>query len=171
VMNHIRMLLALATFALAAQGHAETFIGTVVGVTDGDTIKLHAGEQLKIRLSGIDAPERKQPFGQASKQHLSDLAFQRQAKADCYKKDRYRRWICNVYVAEPGCEASDCPLTYDTGLAQVKAGLAWWYRKYAREQTPEDQALYEKAEDEARTAGVGLWSEAGALPPWEWRRR
>jgi endonuclease YncB( thermonuclease family) len=71
----------------------------------------------------------------------------------------------------PGCETSDCPLTHDTGLAQVKAGMAWWYRKYAREQTPEDQALYEKAEDDAKADSVGLWSEPDPVAPWVWRRR
>jgi len=82
-----------------------------------------------------------------------------------------RRLICNVYVSEPGCDGPECPQTVDIGLAQVRAGMAWWYRRYAKEQTAEDRERYEAAENEARKAGVGLWSEPDAVPPWEWRRR
>jgi endonuclease YncB( thermonuclease family) len=84
---------------------------------------LDAGQvQHKIRLGGIDAPERGQPFGTVSRQHMAQLAFDKQAKADCYKVDRYRRLVCTVYVDGK-----------DVGLAQIDAGLAWWYRKYANE--------------------------------------
>jgi hypothetical protein len=94
-----------------------------VGVADGDTITLldNNRQQHRIRLAGIDAPEKAQPFGQRSKQHLSELAFGKQAKADCYKIDRYDRDVCTVYVDGK-----------DIGLAQIDAGMAWWFRKYAR---------------------------------------
>src|SRR5438046_3043895 len=78
---------------------AEIIGGRVVGISDGDTITLlDAGKvQYKIRLGGIDAPERGQPFGNVSRQHMAELAFDKQAKADCYKIDRYKRLVCTVY--------------------------------------------------------------------------
>jgi endonuclease YncB( thermonuclease family) len=133
----------------------------VVGVADGDTITLLDSnrQQHRIRLAGIDAPEKAQPFGQRSKQHLSDLAFGKQAKADCYKIDRYDRDVCTVYVDGK-----------DIGLAQIDAGLAWWFRKYAHEQLPKDRIDYEAAEDRAAADRVGLWQDKNPVPPWEWRR-
>jgi endonuclease YncB( thermonuclease family) len=106
---------------------AQQLAGRVVGVTDGDTITLldDSRQQHKIRIAGIDAPERKQPFGNRSKQHLSLLAYGKQATADCYKRDRYGRLICTVYVSGQ-----------DMGLAQLDNGMAWWFRKYANEQPP-----------------------------------
>jgi endonuclease YncB( thermonuclease family) len=93
-------------------------------VADGDTITLldNSRQQHKIRLAGIDAPEKAQPFGLRSKQHLSELAFGKDAKADCYKVDRYDRDVCTVFVNGQ-----------DVGLAQLDAGLAWWFRKYAHD--------------------------------------
>ena len=90
-----------------------------MSIADGDTITLLDGnrEQHKIRLAGIDASEKAQPYGQRSKQHLAEVAFGKHAKADCYKVDRHGRDVCNVYVNGK-----------DIGLAQIDAGLGWWYR-------------------------------------------
>ncbi len=133
----------------------------MVAVADGDTITLLDSnrQQHRIRLAGIDAPEKAQPFGQRSKQHLSELAFGKEAKADCYKVDRYDRDVCTVYVGGK-----------DVGLAQLDAGLAWWYRKYAHEQLPRDRTDYEAAEDRAAADRTGLWQDKNPVPPWEWRR-
>ena len=91
-----------------------------MSVADGDTITLLDSnrQQHKIRLAGIDAPEKAQPFGQRSKQHLADLAFGKDAKADSYKGGRYDRDVCTVYVNEQ-----------DIGLPQPDAGLASWFRE------------------------------------------
>jgi endonuclease YncB( thermonuclease family) len=99
--------------ALAAPWIVE---GRVVGVSDGDTITVldRAKTQHVIRIAGIDAPERKQPFGAASKENLSRLVFKRDVEARCYKKDRYGREVCRVYLA-----------LSDVGLDQVRAGMAW----------------------------------------------
>jgi endonuclease YncB( thermonuclease family) len=141
---------------------AEMLTGRVVAITDGDTIRLldASNTQHKIRLSGIDAPEKGQAFGNASRQHLSGLAFGKQAEADCYKIDRHKRLICTVHVNGQ-----------DVGLAQLDAGLAWWYRKYADEQPPRERVAYEAAEDRAAADRVGLWRDANPVPPWEWRKR
>lgn len=143
-----------------APASATEITGRVVGIADGDTLTLlDAGnQQHTIRIAGIDAPEKRQPFGQRSKQNLTQLAFSRSADASCPKQDRYRREVCTVTVDGR-----------DVGLEQVHAGLAWWYRKYAREQSPLQRASYESAEDRAKQLRVGLWIEIAPVPPWEFR--
>lgn len=135
-------------------------LGRVVAITDGDTLVLldEANQQHKIRLAGIDAPEMGQPFSQVSRRHLSSLAFQHLANADCPKVDKYRRLVCVVWV-DGG----------DVNLAQIQAGLAWHYKKYESEQTVQDRNAYTNAEENARAASRGLWSQAEPIPPWEWR--
>lgn len=136
--------------------------GKVVGVADGDTITVLDAQhrQHKIRLAGIDAPEKKQPFGTRSKQNLSALVFGKTVAVEWGKRDRYQRIVGKVLVAG-----------HDASLEQLRAGLAWWYRQYAKEQTPEDRALYEAAEAEAGTARRGLWSDSKPIPPWDWRHK
>lgn len=136
-----------------------------VGVSDGDTIKARCGEpgayeELKVRIGAIDAPEKRQPFGQRAKEAMSDLVYMKSVKLDCFKLDRYRRHVCTVSTS-----ADD-----DVGLAMVRAGMAWWYRDYAREQTAAARGLYERAEAEASGARRGLWMSSNAQAPWAWRR-
>jgi endonuclease YncB( thermonuclease family) len=151
--------------------HADTLTGRVVGVTDGDTITvLDANrQQHKIRLGGIDAPEKAQPFGQRSKENLSRLVFNKEVQVDWTKRDRYQRIVGKVWVQPSDCPT--CPMTLDAGHAQITVGLAWWYRKYANEQPSQDRGQYEFSEQEAKARRVGLWSEPDPVPPWEWRRR
>lgn len=152
----------------------EALVCLVVGVTDGDTLKARCGEpgeyqQRTVRLAGIDAPERKQPFGARAKQALSDLVYRREVRLECRKRDRYGRSVCDVWVAP--ASAPDGPPTLDAGLAMVAQGMAWWYRHYAREQTPEVRGQYEHAEAEAKAKRVGLWGDPQpAVAPWDWRR-
>jgi endonuclease YncB( thermonuclease family) len=156
----IRCLVLVALLVQAGQILAATIEGRVVGVSDGDTITVldAAKTQHKIRLAGIDAPESKQAFGQASKKHLSDLVFGKNVTLDCGKTDKYRREVCVVLVNGQ-----------DANLAQVKAGMAWWYRKYQKEQTPRQREEYEGAETAAKAGRIGLWQETDPVPPWEWR--
>ena len=135
--------------------------GKVVAIADGDTIKVLDAQrkQHKIRLAGIDAPEKKQPFGQVSKGHLSDLVFGKSVVLDCGKVDKYRRDVCLVMVDG-----------MDVDLAQVTAGMAWWSREYQREQTEAQRASYEAAEATARAGRIGLWQDANPIPPWVWRK-
>ena len=128
--------------------------GKCVAVTDGDTIKvMHEGKAEKIRLYGIDCPEKKQPFGKKAKSFASDLVYKRIVEIKALNKDRYGRTIAWVYVN-------------DTCLNEelLKAGLAWHYKRYSKEKT---LSLLEK---EARGMKVGLWSDPHSIPPWEWRR-
>lgn len=140
---------------------AGTLVGQVVGVTDGDTITVLDDQrtQHKIRLAGIDAPEKSQPFGQRSKEHLSSLVFGRQVTVETEKQDRYRRTVGKVIVDGR-----------DANLAMVVAGFAWHYKKYEGEQSPADRMLYADAEREARVVRLGLWVEPGAVAPWDWRQ-
>lgn len=136
-----------------------------VGVSDGDTIKARCGEpgayeEVKVRIGGIDAPEKRQPFGQRAKEAMSDLVYMKSVKLDCFKLDRYGRHVCMVSTDAGG----------DVGLAMVRAGMAWWYRDYAREQTAAARGKYERAEAEASGAKRGLWMEATPEAPWAWRR-
>lgn len=139
---------------------ADTIQGRVVAIADGDTVTVldRSNQQHKIRLAGIDAPEKAQPFGQRSKEHLSSLVFDRQVTAECGKRDRYRREVCKILIDG-----------VDANLEQVTAGVAWWYRAYAKEQSADDQAAYEKAEKAATDARLGLWRDASPVAPWEWR--
>ena len=93
-------LVATLWLLLACTAHAATLTGRIVKVADGDTLTMldASNIQHKIRISGIDAPERKQVFGTASKKNMSSLAFGKEAEAICYKRDRYKRLICTVYV-------------------------------------------------------------------------
>ena len=129
-------------------------------VTDGDTITLLDADNRrhKIRLDGIDAPELGQPFGRASKQHLAELVANREAVAECSKTDRYRRRVCRVMVDGA-----------DAGLEQVRAGLAWFFRRYAKVLPPDRRQQYADMEAQAQAARRGLWAEAEPVAPWDWR--
>jgi endonuclease YncB( thermonuclease family) len=163
--------LAALLLLLAVGAHAETLLGRVVGVADGDTITVLDADrqQHKIRLQGIDAPEKAQPFGERSKQNLSRMVFGKDVRVEWEKRDKYKRIVGKVWVQPESCPT--CPMTLDAGHAQITVGLAWWYRKYAGEQSPQDRSAYEFSEQEARERRVGLWADPDPVPPWEWRRR
>jgi len=156
------MLLAVVCLLSAAQVGAEVLEGRVVGVTDGDTIKVLTADntEARIRLAAIDAPERAQPFGDAAKRQLSSLVFGRPVEVHWQKRDRYRRIVGAVWVSG-----------VDVGLEQVRSGLAWHYKQYAAEQSPEERARYAEAENAARSGQIGLWADGDPVPPWDWRRR
>ena len=146
--------------ALACVAHAETITGMVVGVTDGDTITVLDADKVqhKIRLAGIDAPEKKQAFGNRSKESLSDMVFDKTVNVETEKRDRYGRQIGKVLVDG-----------LDVNLVQVERGMAWFFRQYQREQSPNDRRLYEAAEDAAKAGKRGLWRDAEPVPPWDFR--
>jgi endonuclease YncB( thermonuclease family) len=140
---------------------AETLVGKVVKVADGDTITVLDSQhtQHRIRLVGIDAPEKKQPYGQASKKSLSDLVFGKQVVVDFNKLDRYKRVIGKV--SQNG---------EDVNLAQVKRGMAWHYKKYQNEQELDERSLYAQEEYLAQRDHKGLWSDKEPVAPWDFRK-
>ena len=136
-------------------------MGRVVRIADGDTVTLldSTNTQHRIRLQGIDAPESHQDFGTQSKKSLSDMIFGKDVTATCDKTDQYGRQVCKIVFSDK-----------DINLEQVKAGMAWHYKDYEREQSPEDRQTYAAAEDEARNARRGLWVDANPIEPSEFRR-
>jgi endonuclease YncB( thermonuclease family) len=164
------VLLALAANAQAAP--LQAFEARVVGVTDGDTITVRVANTppYKIRLSGIDAPEKAQPYSDRSKKNLSSLVFDRIVHIEWSKPDKYGRIVGKVRVAAPGeCAKAPCPATVDVNLAQVSAGYAWHYKHFENEQSKQDRLAYGIAEQHAREQKLGLWKDANPVPPWEWR--
>lgn len=105
------------------------------------------------------APEKKQAFGQRSKESLSDLVFDKQVIVETDKADRYGRAVGKILVGET-----------DANLEQVTRGFAWHYKAYEREQTVNDRKLYDFAESEARAARRGLWRDVAPIPPWDFRK-
>jgi endonuclease YncB( thermonuclease family) len=148
-------------FSYAVFASAEPLVGWVVGVTDGDSITvLDASKvQHKVRLSGIDAPEKSQPFGNRSKESLSELVFKKSVTVDGDKKDRYGRSVGKVIANG-----------LDVNLIQIERGMAWFYRQYQREQSPEDRKLYDAAEAEAKRVQLGFWRDEEPMPPWDYRK-
>jgi endonuclease YncB( thermonuclease family) len=142
----------------------------VVSVADGDTLTVldETQRQYKVRLSGIDAPERRQAYGERAKQHLSALAHGKSARIVWDRNDRYGRLIARVLV--PECVGVRCSYTLDVGLAQIKAGLAWHYKQYAKQQPVGERWSYAANELEARARRDGLWRDADPVPPWHYRK-
>lgn len=149
-----------------------SFRGTVVGISDGDTITVLDMERVeqRVRLACIDAPERGQPFGRNAKESLSAIALGKVVDVEWSSRDRYGRMIGKVMLPDPDCPTRECPNTFDAGVGQLIRGSAWWYRRYADEQSPADRRAYEKAEHEAKSQLLGVWSEPAPIPPWDWRR-
>lgn len=143
----------------ANAGSQETISGRVVGVVDGDTIDILTPEKenIRVRLSGIDAPEKNQPYGQASKHYLSRLAYSCTAKVEVIDTDRYGRTIGQVHA----CGS-------DLNEAMIHAGYAWVYRKYVE---PKHEAQWLKVEANARASRKGLWGGVETpVEPWVWRK-
>jgi len=111
-------------------------------------------------LQADSQPEKAQAFGNRSKENLSRLVFDRSVEAHCHKRDRYGREVCKVMRGAT-----------DMNLEQIRAGMAWWYREYAKEQSPQEREDYAREEDTAKASRVGLWKDPKPVPPWEWRRQ
>jgi len=129
--------------------------GHVTGITDGDTFTLLTKEknQIKIRLYGIDCPEKKQDFGQAAKQELSILIFNKDVLARKKDIDRYGRTVAIVYDKNNTC----------INEVMLESGLAWHYLKY------DTNPAWEQMQNEARKNKTGLWVQPNPVAPWEWR--
>jgi endonuclease YncB( thermonuclease family) len=147
---------------LACKLNAATLQGKVVSVADGDTVTVLDDNktQHKIRLQGIDAPEKSQPYGQKSKQSLSNLVHSKIVTVEFEKKDKYGRTVGKVLLNGT-----------DVCLEQIKLGMAWHYKKYESEQPKEDREIYARTEQAAKAQSVGLWKDKSPTPPWEFRRQ
>lgn len=142
--------------------NAATLEGKVISVADGDTLTILDAQktQHKIRLQGIDAPEKAQAFGQKSKQSLHQLVHSQQVSVEYQKKDKYGRTVGKVLFNGK-----------DICLEQIKLGMAWHYKQYASEQNQADKKIYADAEIAAQAHVMGLWKDKNAIPPWEFRKQ
>lgn len=155
-MKLLRTTILFAAIGVAS-ANAYEIAGKVVGITDGDTVVILDGgkTQHKVRLSDIDAPESKQPYGTKARQQLSDFVFGKEVTADCREKDKYGRDLCTIRIDD-----------LDVNAEMVSVGAAWVYTKYnVRTELP---ALQEAAKEAKR----GLWSlpESQTVEPEQWRR-
>lgn len=154
-MTRLRTYLGVLLLTLSGVAAADSCL--IVGVSDGDTLKARCGtsgsyEQVTIRINEIDAPEKRQPYGQASKQSLSTLCYLSWADIRAVTQDRYRRTVASVQ-----CRGRD------VAMHQVTSGMAWVYTKYVNDP---DLVVAETA---ARGQHRGLWADLKPVAPWEWR--
>jgi endonuclease YncB( thermonuclease family) len=153
----LALLLAVAA-PLAAVSAAQEITGKVVAIADGDTLTLlvSGNQQVRVRLTEIDTPERGQPYAEKSKQRLASMVFERDVRVASAGKDRFGRTLGRVFAGD-----------VDVNAEMVRSGAAWVYRKYAK-----DPEIFE-LESQARAARRGIWSlpEADRVPPWEWRQK
>lgn len=153
------LIVCLLLFPLMLQAACEV-PGKVISITDGDTFKIldAAKQQHRIRILGIDAPEKGQPYSKAAKKHLSQLIAKKTVCLEPSETDKYQRTISKVILND-----------VDIGLALINSGYAWHYKKYMSNQPEADQALYAAGELQAKLSVIGLWSEPNPVPPWDWR--
>ncbi len=158
----VRLAGLLLGLVLLAPVTAATLTGRVVRILDGDTVEvLDAAQHTeRIRLGGIDAPEKSQAFGTQAKQRLADLDGGQTVSVEWTKRDRNGRVVGTLLRADR-----------DVGLQLVRGGYAWWYRAFANEQSAVDRVLYAAAELSAQTALRGLWADAQPLAPWDYRHQ
>lgn len=145
-------------FPAADEAVRETTLdGKVIGIADGDTFTLlmQENQKVRIRLYGIDCPEKAQDFGQVAKQKLSDLIFNRQVKIVKKYDDRYGRAVALVYDEKNNCINEE----------MLRAGLAWHFTRY------DSNTAWQQLQDEAQAKRIGLWSDPHPTPPWQWRKR
>jgi len=145
----------LALLLLLAAAPAIEFEGRVVAIIDGDTVGvMRAGREVRIRLHGIDAPEKRQAYGRRAQDYLGEMIFKQTVRVVIRSKDRYGRSVADLYLGSK-----------HVNQEMVRAGMAWWFRRYA----PRDTELRE-LEERAREAGIGLWADANAIAPWNFRK-
>jgi endonuclease YncB( thermonuclease family) len=152
----------LLIFSVCTASASKILQGKVVSVADGDTITVLDAEknQHKIRLQGIDAPEKTQAFGAKSKQALYEMVHGKTVQVSFEKSDKYGRILGKVLLDGQ-----------DICHQQIKAGLAWHYKKYQNQQPLVDREAYSASENAAKNEKLGLWSDPRPVAPWDFRKR
>ena len=155
--SRLSLWIAFLIISIPSACAADDFQAKVIHIADGDTITVlnDANEQIKIRLNGIDCPEKAQAFGSKATQFTKRLAHKKTVTIQAYDQDKYGRTIGDVVLAD------------GRNLSQelVKAGYAWWFFKYS------DDEHLGALEAKAKIAKVGLWAEKNPVPPWKFRHR
>jgi len=154
-MRVITLSVTLLFLLIPFTAQATIIYGKVVHIADGDTLTIltESKKQVKVRLAGIDTPEKMQPFGNRSKQALAALTFKKQARVEVETKDKYGRTVGTIFIKGQNINAE-----------MIRQGMAWVYRKYTN-----DQKLY-SLEAEAKQAKRGLWATKKPIEPWLWRK-
>ncbi len=140
--------------------NADVLNGRVVGISDGDTITVldKTRKEHKVRLMGIDAPEKSQAFGNEAKQTLSNYIYKKEVSVQYKKLDKYKRIVGKVSLDGQ-----------DICLQMIRDGMAWHYTEYEKAQLKTDRDLYREAEANAREMKIGLWHQADAVKPSDFR--
>jgi endonuclease YncB( thermonuclease family) len=156
------LILAMVLMLASQNVFAQTLLGEVISVADGDTVTVldSSKRQHRVRLAGIDAPEKRQAFGNRSRQALVAMVFRQQVVVEYQKTDRYDRLIGVVFFKN-----------VDVNRELLDLGMAWHYKAYQSEQSAGDRLSYSKAESTAREKEVGLWQDKSPTPPWDFRRQ
>ena len=158
----MKIIIALILALTSCTSFADQLVGKVIKVTDGDTVNVLTSdfETHRIRLSGIDAPEKRQAFGSRSKQALAGLIDGKTVNVEYNKLDKYQRVVGKITFNGQ-----------DVNLRQIKLGLAWHYKKYEKEQDVEDRSIYANAEYLAQRDKLGLWYDGNPIAPWDFRKQ
>ena len=161
----------LASTTAQAEPTIRDYEGWVITILSGDTVRVLDGSNrmTKVRLRSIDAPQKGQPFAEESRKHLASLLSGKEVKVETSGKDSFGNVLGTIKVEPKDC--SDCKKSLDANLAQINAGMAWWYRAFAKTQKSHDRKEYESAEDKAKKQKRGLWAEVDPEAPWKWRQR
>ena len=161
-LTYIRFVCFWMIACFAFNANAEVLNGTVVGISDGDTITVleNSSKEHKVRLMGIDAPEKSQAFGNQAKQTLSNYIYKKEVSVEFKKYDKYKRIVGKVTLDGQ-----------DICLLMIFDGVAWHYTEYEKEQSKTDRDLYRVAEASARSGMIGLWHQADAVKPSNFRKQ
>ena len=155
-------------FTLNINSLRADFTAKVQRVVDGDTVHVidKAGKKFKVRLTGIDAPEKNQPYGLAATYKLTEILINKLVllkskpnNGKPYTIDRYKRVLAKIILDGR-----------DINLSQVLRGYAWHFKRYQKQQSPSDRELYSEAEIDAKKNELGLWEEKNPIAPWKWRK-
>ena len=143
--------------AAVPSAFAQRFPVTVVGVSDGDTFTVINRDklQLRIRVYGIDAPEKGQAFGNRAKQALSSYIAGREIEIDVQSQEKWGRFVARVYTPEGE----------DVALLMLRDGMAWHYAHFG------GTAAYKEAQEAARAEKAGLWADPAPVAPWDFRKK
>ena len=161
-LSHQLLLKCMVLMLLVFEVNAEVLNGTVVGVSDGDTMTVldKSNNEHKVRLMGIDAPEKSQSFGKEAKQTLSNYIYKKEVSVEYKKLDKYKRIVGKVTLDGK-----------DICLKMIVDGMAWHYTEYDKEQSKTDRDLYREAEATAKEMKIGLWAAKQLVSPWIFRNK
>jgi endonuclease YncB( thermonuclease family) len=161
-MFRLCLLFFLLTACRADESSQSLINGVVIKVKDGDSLVIRddQNQEHQLRLAFIDAPEYSQPFGSEARSNLDRWVYRKRVQAQLMDSDRYQRKVVVLHLGST-----------DINSEQIKAGFAWHYQHFAKgKQSSADFEHYQRLEQQARQARIGLWQEAQPVAPWDYRK-